>query len=351
MNSLPEFEMSHDVFIDKTTMVFGESGTGKSFIIGDILYNLHKHIDQIVVFSPTDRQNHTYDRGLVPPPLIHYEVDVNVLEEIWERQTALASIYSRANDPKVINSLFIKCASEKELTMLQNARASFDKYKEKIINENPEIANEKLKDMEKDYEKFKTLTCKKCIEKNSNILKNKKLNEKESFTLKYVNFNPRIVIIFDDCTEMLNKIKNSKVVQRIFYQGRWAFITAIFAAHTDKAFSPEVKKNSYVNIFTSKKSAASYFNRGSNDFDKNEKQTSNRATNIAFTQLAKYQKLIWIRDGLSSNGRQNGPFYKYTAQKHDNFRFGSDAIWNYANLAKAKDNYIGASNKYLAGFY
>ena len=107
--SLPELELNYTHFLDRSTLLYGESGTGKSFIMVDILYQLKPYVDQIIVISPTDRQNHTYDKGIVPLPCIHYTISPTLLTDIWERQSALAAVYTKANNPEVLRALFDKC--------------------------------------------------------------------------------------------------------------------------------------------------------------------------------------------------------------------------------------------------
>jgi hypothetical protein len=131
-------------------------------------------------------------------------------------------------------------------------------------------------------------------------------------------------------------------MQKMFYQGRHAKMTIIMALHTDKALSPELKKNAFVTIFNAEKSALAYFNRASNDFTKEEKIRNMEHCKIAFTPMLKYQKLIYVRP--------EDKFYKFTAAPHGSFKFGSSMFWKYCDEIQAKGTDISQSNKFMNDF-
>jgi hypothetical protein len=168
------------------------------------------------------------------------------------------------------------------------------------------------------------------------------LNADEQFTLKFINFNPRLVLIFDDCTDLLKKAKSNSVIQKLFYQGRWSYITVIFACHTDKALDPELKKNAFVSIFTEASCAHAYFERKSNDLDRDAKDRARLAVKAAFTPMAKYQKLVYLRSEKK--------FYRYTATLRKPFRFGSPYIWKYCEQVEAAAGSLSAGNKFINDF-
>jgi hypothetical protein len=343
---LPELEMSYTKFLDKTTVLYGESRTGKSTVIVDVLFQLQPYVDQIIVFSPMDRQNHTYDGGIVPPPCIHYSISAQLLDDIWERQSALANVYTRANDPDTLEKLFKRIPpqkSAKALDQLEQIRRRMHSYEAELSeSESAEVVRNKVEEMRLQCEKLRILVYKTYINQFKTYLNELRPTKKEKFCIQYLNLNPRMVIIFDDCTDMMKKFKTHRVMQKLFYQGRWAFITALIACHTDKALDPELKKNTFVTVFTEETCALGYFNRASNDLDKDAKRRAKDACKFAFTPMAKYQKLVWIRDEKK--------FFTLTAKKHDNFRFGCDALWDYCNIIKADSGGSLSDNKFIRDF-
>lgn len=343
--SLQELDFDYKRFIDRSTILYGESGTGKSFVIVDILYQLKPHVDQIIVISPTDRQNHTYDKGIVPLPCIHYTITAKLLDDIWERQNALSAVYTKANKPEILRSLFDRIPRNTEARdVINNINRKRRAYEDEIQADGADDALIKLKiaDMENECKKLIILIYKHYINEHRESLSKLAITNDERFSLKYLNLNPRLVIIFDDCTDLLKKFKSHPVMQKLFYQGRWAFITALIACHTDKALDPELKKNAFISIFTGEKSAHSFFERKSNDLDKEERQRAAAACKASFTPIAKFQKLAWVRD--------ENKFYRFTASSHDNFRFGSPIIWEYCKQIQAEAGTMSPDNKFIQDF-
>jgi len=334
MLTLTDLDCNHSKFVDQSTVIYGPSGTGKSFIIIDILHTIRDYVDSCIIISPMDRQNHTYD-DIIPTPLIHYNLSDELLRNIWERQSALANVYTRATDIKIINSLFNRISKRN----MELANEQIKKINDAYDNFALTTIDEKLKiKVKKECESFILKIKHHFIEISKKELQQIQLSEEEKYSLLYHNINPRLVLIFDDCTPDLNKHKNNETLQKIFYQGRWAFITTIFALHTDKALSPEVKKNTFVTIFTSEQTANSYFDRKSNDIDREAKLKAVEACKAAFVNTNAFQKLAY--------DRKENAFYKYTAKKHENFKFGAPIIWTFCNKIKDSGGSL-LGNKYI----
>lgn len=343
---IQELDFDYKRFLDKSTVLFGVSGTGKSFIMVDILFQLQPFIDQIMVVSPMDHQNHTYDRGLVPPPCIHYKITTEWLEDIWERQCALSAVYSRATKPDILRKLFDKIKNnshEREIIDLINRKLQDHREELKAEGSDDATIKSKITEMETECKKVIVIIFKHCINKNRAQLQRENLSKDEEYSLKYLNVNPKLVLIFDDCTPELDKLKKNPIINKIFFQGRWNNITILIACHTDKALSPEIKKSAFVTIFTETASARSYFERRSNDLDKESKNYAHSALKASFTPLAKWQKLAFIRD--------ESKFYRFTSQGHSNFQFGSQVLWEYCNKVKVDGSMsINDENRFIANF-
>jgi len=337
---LDELEYTYQHFIDQLTILYGESKTGKSTVIIDILSHLNSYIDQIIVFAPTDRSNNTYQSGTVPLPCIHYEVSVKVLEDIYERQEALTLVYKRANNPEIIDSLIAKINNpmiNKILAGIAAARNNSIADVSKTMD--AELAAAAIEKIDAKYNKVVTGVKKTMIEKHKNRLL-EMANEDERHAIQFLHLNPRIVLIFDDCTEQLDKIKRERVTQMIAYQGRHVFITTLIAIHTDKNLDPAFKKNAMNSIYTEESCMMAYIERASNSFSKDAKRAAMEAMRSAFTPVAKFQKLIWIRDEKK--------YYRFTAKKHDNFTFGSSVVWEFCKNIQKTGGSIESSNKFMS---
>jgi len=340
-----ELDITYKHFLDRSTLLFGESKTGKSFIMVDILYQLQPYVDQIIVFSPTDRQNNTYDNGMVPLPCIHYTITPEILSDVWQRQEALANTYTEANNPVILKSLFDKIQSNHhQVGIINTVNGKLRTYKDELKSATRDRSGLKVKivEMENECKKLISMIWKQSINENRGRLRKLNLTAAEHKALKYLNLNPRLVMIFDDCTEIIKKIQRNPVVQKLFYQGRHVFITTIIACHTDKALDPELKKNAFVTIFTEETCARSYIDRPSNDMNKDAKRRAHTACKGTFTPLAEFQKLAWVRDEKT--------YYRLTATKHDDFRFGCKQIWDYCDRIKSDGMSLSATNKFIGDF-
>lgn len=333
--AVQELKPDYAMFLDKTTVLYGESGTGKSTLMKDILYMLQPHVHQIIVISPADAQNSSYS-NIVPKPCIHYDVSEQHLNDIFERQMMLVNVCKLANDESILRGVYSMIPSGKR-AMYDEAIRSVDKQ----LAELKENASDTTK-AEAECKKFQVAIRKHAIGQHARLLYQLPLTENQRFAIEYMNVNPKMVIIFDDCTEKLNKMKQCEVLQSIFYRGRHAELTCIIGCHTDKTLDTAVKKNTFVTIFTASGAARAYFNRTSSDFDSGTKKKAVRAIENIFCDTAPNQKLVVVRG--------NSAFYKYTATSREDFRFGSNALWEFCDKVKSADGTLSVSNKFLHDF-
>lgn len=334
---VPEIALNYRMLVDKTMILFGASGSGKSTIIVDMLYHMRPHIEQIVVFSPSDRNNGTFGAGLVPKPLVHYDVDPAIITTIWERQEALSAIYRKAHVPELIKALFSKADNAA-------AKAAIRGIEDKLTQFKAECSDTaKVKNMQDMCTDLIDSVRKKVIIDDRDRLSRMSLSEDERYTLKYIDLNPRMLVIFDDCTEKLGKLKKCEALQAIFFRGRHVNITMIMACHDDKAIPTEMKKNAFVQIFTQPQAASYYFQKDSTGLSKEAKTTAFAAIRETFSPLpsAKYQKLLYMRE--------TDQFYRYTAEKHDAFQFGGALVWKYCQRAQSSGENL-TRNRFIKDF-
>lgn len=339
---------NHKLFIDKTTVCYGESGTGKSTIIVNILHALKPHVDQIVVFAPTDPQNKTYSCGVVPLPLIHYNVSLKVLQDIWDRQEIMAAVYKRANDPDTLEKLFRRLRLPHVEDYVKKAEAmktsTVEKIKEQYMD--PNTVQQKTNSVTEKFNELMMLIYKRFIAENKAFLAGQKLDENERFSLEYLGFNPRMVVIFDDCTAMLQdkEIKKSKVFKDFFTRGRWAYMTIIFAIHNDKNMEQDMRKNTFVNIFTSKSCAMGYFMNKTNYFDSETIAKAKEGIRTIQEPKVGHSRLAYMRE--------ENKFYTVQANLFPKFCFCSDTVQKYCN--RIKDNgsvSVDRNNKFYDTFF
>ncbi len=331
MALLEEFKMDYKLFLDRTTALFGQSNTGKSTIISDILWHIRNKVGYGIVIAP----NVASYVDIIPNSMIHSQVTLELLNNIWARQEAATLVYKRANKPEIIRGLYKSCGSPYD----EHIAAAKKNLDMKISHLTPE---QDVKVMRDAYETFCNIAYKKTILENMDTLKRKNLTEDEQYTIKYLLFEPRIVVIIDDCTEQLDKLKKNDVVQKVMYQGRHKFITCIMACHTDTALSPDAKKNIFVSYYTEKRCATTTLTRMSTGTTKEERRQIESYIDTALnSQQYKYQKLVYIREW--------DKFYKSTATPRSGFRVGDPLVWKYCDVVGSPEPNIG-NNAFLRDF-
>lgn len=111
--------------------VIAKSGSGKSWVIRDIMYHL-RHIPVGTIIAPTDRLSHFYD-DFVPSLFINHEYDPTVLQNLMDRQLQIAELNEerRKQGKKTVNdkAFFIMddcMASKKEWLHDRNVLSLFN---------------------------------------------------------------------------------------------------------------------------------------------------------------------------------------------------------------------------------
>lgn len=335
-------------YLDRTTVAYGESGTGKSTVIIHLLKTLQPHVQQIVVFSPTDPQNKTYSCGIVPLPLIHYELSVEKLNIIWERQAAMAAVYAKANNADIITRVYRKCPNERVENFISRANRKREDTIKNICDQYMDDAtvNKKCEEIERRFRELLTIVYKRAIYESRSELLKMQLSEDERFTVEYVTFNPRIVLIFDDCAAMLGdkKIRKSEVFKKMFYQNRWVYMTIIVAAHNDKNLEQDIRKNCYLTIFTSKNCATGFFTNKTNAIDADTVAKSREAIKCIDDPQRGFRRLAYVRE--------ESKFYVLTAKKFDPFPFCPGVINVYCDRIKSTSNLsIDKNNQFYGHFF
>jgi ABC-type dipeptide/oligopeptide/nickel transport system ATPase subunit len=338
INYIPK---DYKYYLNKSTILFGASGSGKSTILIEILYLLRKKVPNIFVFCPTSESNNAFD-GIVPDILIYNDVEIETLNRIYKRQQAATKLYNHVNNMKELYKLFIKINDTECMNMARKVHMNSERIiKKKNSKTNINIVEKKQSENEikklRDEYLFKLY--KKTIKKHKSKLSKMKLSVKESYIVKYVDFNPNCVIVLDDCGAILKRFQKEEVIKKIIFQGRHNYINIILTLQDDLNLDTSIKKNAFVNIFTTSRCASAYFQRSSNNFPKKEQKKINKIIDTIFFSNTKknYKKLVYIRDDPDP--------YRYTvATIYDKFRFGSSSLWKINNKLINKNKECDITN-------
>ena len=318
-------------------MLYGTSGSGKSTIMFDILHILKDHIPNMCLICSTNKLNNSYD-GIIPPQLIYSEVTEDLIKKIFNRQSVVVKMWNLANDLERLENIYNKLTNKENLT-LQLLKDSYSKIKKKINeNENTHIAEKKTQNQELDDSHKQNLISfyKKIINKNKPIInKQNNLDELEIKIVNYININPNFLIILDDMATTANIWSKYQEMKELFFNGRHHRITFMISFQDDKPLDSGLRKNTFINIFTTEVVCNSFFGRSANNFTKKEQNKMSKLANFIFNdeklKTKNYKKMVYIKD-LNPN------LYYMLADHHEDFRFGSKHLYNLCNKVEKEKN-------------
>jgi hypothetical protein len=280
----------------------------------------------------------------------------------------MAVTYKNANEPDLLDKMFSRIESAVSISSKDHSdnrdrdrtntkiAATLKQYRAQIISNNDKLGQylkelspgdpdfkDKSDNMRADCNDLNAIIIKKAINENLALFHKMTLSDSEQLAIKYLDFNPRLVMIFDDCTEILEKHKKASIWSKLFYVGRHQKMTIIIAAHSDVVTLPAIKKNAFNIMFTDSASASGFANRPTNDIPKDARVRMQLLSAQAFNQPDKpFQKIVYERE-------QNR-LLKYTAKKHEKFTFSGAQIWEYMERVQAKSGTLSSNNPYANDF-
>lgn len=366
---IPPLQMTPAMFVDRSLVVYGPSKTGKTKITKCIMKAVSSRIEQILIVSPTEPTNRAYS-GFVDRPFIHYRLylppepgskasarandstlgALRFLEAVWKRQEMMAAIYTRANNPDILANLFGRIPGKTRAEGVRHIKTMNERRKDvlervaKKFAGDPGRVSEKQKEVNDKFKQLLILLYKKYITGHYDGLWDADLSEDERCSLVYLSFNPRLLIVFDDCAADLKAILNRDIFRRFFYQNRHSFITIIVTAQDDTDVAANLRKNAYISFFTEPVVCSSNFERPTNKFPK---PTRDLVTDILAGQdfFTENRKLAYIRE---DDRRQH--FYYVQAPLLPPFRFGSKALHELSDAVQNDGVAMDKDNPYFDYF-
>jgi len=359
---IPKLNLDSKSYIDKTIVIYGPSKTGKTVIVKNIMKLLNNYIEQILIIAPSESANRSYE-GYVSPLFIHYklyntpdnteskksikELSLHFLESIWDRQEMMASIYTRTNRLEIIESLFQRTDkhSQEEAQISINI---INQYKNKAINDinhkysEEGIRESNIKDITAKCNELLLQIYKKFIFVDSDNIWKCELSEDERYSLQYLNFNPRLLLIFDDCAAQLKPFFQKETFRKFFYQNRHGFITLVICCQDDTDLPTNLRKNAFINFFTESIVCKSNFERTSNKYSK---ETRELASEIIQYIYKGHRKLAYIRED-----ENRIHFYHVTFDYPTMFTFGSTAMHELCKLIQSEGTTMDRNNVYYDYF-
>ncbi len=337
---MPRYEPSIADFLDRVTVIYGKTNSGKSTIVKDILYMLRDKFPMVLIVCPTEPSNHAYS-STVSPVFIRTDLSstrsekLTILDDISELQEMRTSIYEKASNIRVLRSLYAMRPSERRDRQLEEARK---KMSTMLSGTDDPAVREKL---EKSFDAMFVQVYKAHINQNKAAYVRMSLNEDQRYAVRYNDLDPRILLIMDDCAADLKAFHNKPIFKKIFYQGRHINITTIICCQDDTDLPAALRKNVTISIFTKPTVLTGYFEKKANGYTK---QTQKRVMEIANKAFIGHAKVIYIEADKASKY-----FYSYTATPRS-FVFGSPFLHSLCERVKSSGNHIDKTNPFYETF-
>lgn len=325
---LKTVQREYSFVLKKNIVLFGANKTGKTTLLLDLLSLIKPYVPNVVAFAPTAELNNSL-KDVVPDILIKRHVELAAIKDVYKRQKESALAYNIANDPEVLQSLFKRVAGSSQLKIESRIIAIKQTMDKRLIECISDIM-ERRKQSEKIREMSTSILVtlyKRVIRSTAATLMKMDISDTEMQAIKFIDFNPNMLMIFDDCASIFTKkFQNDPMIKDLFYMYRHSHITIIFTFQDDLGLESFLRKNASLTFFTTEQCATAYFERGSNSFTKDMKWRAQQTSSIIFDKnqkdLPEFSKLLYIRDDPE-------PFRYYCAHVHDTFRFGSKALWKF----------------------
>lgn len=330
---LKPLEKDYKYYFKNTTLIFGRNKSGKTTILNEIMYLCKDLIPICFVITQTNTSNENFT-NIVPEDCIFSNLDDEWLTKIWKRQTDSAATYKLINNVDNLHGLFDLLKTKEDEILKYKCLSKFKKYSQ--IIQSSDFNFEKKKKMNENITKSKNKYLiklyKNVIRQRSHLLENTNLTDIQKLILRFLDFNPNIMLIFDDCASKFKKWYKSKrndIIKQLFYEGRHSHITTIITSQDDKEIDSELRKNALVTIFTTEEAAIANFTRPSNCFSKITIEMAQIYTKEIFKICnIQHAKLMYLRE------YDDSPFRYTIANIYPPFQIGCKPLWEYCKVIK-----------------
>lgn len=342
-SQLQYFQVTIDEILNKSIAIYGQSKTGKTATIKDILFLLREYVPTVWLICPTEHLNEEY-KNIIPSTAILQDITKKFMEDLWERQYNISQLYKRINNIDSFERIYLRIAHSRVTKYLSKLEKLKNRQIEAILEtvKNEGMQNIKIKKIEEKITNVKMDVLRSHIIKNRDNLLEMNLNLEEQELVENIELCPRTLIIFDDATAQLAEMKRLKLFDKFATMGRWANITWIIVAHDDKTAVPkEIRKAIFLSIFSSPQLVQSFFEKSAgNGPTKYDMSIANMAAHKIWEhgsrEPEKFRKLVWIRDSHEIK------YYLPTIRP--DFKFGSKAFIQMCeqveNAKKQKNNNV-----------
>ncbi len=342
-STLRPLQRKPEVFLNKSIIIYGKTGSGKTVTIKNIIKILSPVIDTPIVICPTEPSNQLYS-GIFPASCIHHDLyrladkDEKNKEELlfnsfWEYQSARAKRYAEAININLLERVIERlkeladsATSKKIDRAISNKLSLCDQRKQELKKEyhhhpnRKDILPAKWDELEKIKEKILINTYRRLIYHHRDLFTSTgSLGTEEQNCILYSHKPPRMLLVLDDCAAQLKSIQGKDVFKKIFFQGRHIGLTLILSCQDDTSLSPEFRRNATVSFYTYA-SAFIVNNTRKTDGKSTESKTIKSIADLVYSEP--WRQVVYLADVHFSN-----PFFWVKFNEVGRFKIGDSKLW------------------------
>ena len=325
---IPRVNDSELYFLNRLTILYGPSGSGKSSIILHILNTLREHVPIGIVCCPTAAMNADYD-NIFPNQCIYDDLTKPLLQRIFQRQNNVMTMYNLIRDPDNLRPLYELIADSDSRSKINKLDFIYRKgckdiksgYEEDEVDSN-------IDELTAKYNKKLVKIMRSCIISNLKRLKSYNLSDMQKTILQNFQLNPSIILLIDDCAASIKDWKDLTETKQLFFQGRHFKVSTILTMQNDSIIPPPLRMNAHISIFTTEKIVNTFYNKASSGASTDDrKRISKIASDIFATSEDRsrpnYKKLVVFGAIIKTENK-----IQYIIGNPKKKRFGSQALWD-----------------------
>lgn len=345
--TLEHLEDDSTFFLNRSIFIYGPSNTGKTTTATHIMKMLEPYIPKILVVCPSEDSSNSYGK-MIPKAAIFKDIDDAWLKSVWEHQDMASNIFNQANNIETMALVYERVRNSRTDALLARIEALYRKMLRRAERVgNPVVRATETEEIRARYDDQRRRVFRLQIAANADDLLQTRLPDEELIVVKFLNYCPRLLLVFDDAANILARYKHSEVFKNLMFQGRHAQVTMMAINHSDKTMAKELRGAAFVSIFCSAEIATNFFARGSGNGS--TKETERQVADICRRLWPRgddgniARKLVWMR-------QRSEPFCYMTPARHPAFTFGCQTLHKLCELGERDTGALDKNNRFYSSF-
>lgn len=276
-----------DQFLNKSTNLYGGSGSGKTVILREILCTLQHRITDFYVFAGTTgtSDDSFFSPDVVPSPMLYAALDMEKISNIVSLQELRIKLYKSSRNPEYLLGLAELCGPACLEPEFKSAVQTF-------INNRAMMQPERaLKLSDLIVKRLQTAI----IAHKAGATFDQAQRRVMSFFGQEV---PTVGIIFDDLAAEIGALKGRELelLTNLYTKGRHYKITFFMVLQDITYLKTPLRSNGMNNIFTCAGSASKYFMNKNTSTDRATLEKAKKIIATVFERPAKHYVLVYLKD-------------------------------------------------------